>query len=180
MVERKVEMVEPDAPDRCQAVHGKGQCRYKQCNGSLYCPMHGGNKAVAAQAEKVKRQYQFAKWQEQADSFADEDGIKSLRGEIGITRMLLQETVSRCKNGGELLLYSGKIGDLIGKIEKLVVSCDRLESRMGNVLDKGKILEIAATLVEIVGRHVTDADAIEAISTEIVDVILKTSGKEDK
>lgn len=179
-VERKVEVVEPDAPDRCQSGHVNGQCRYKMMEGSKFCPMHGGNSANQEHKAKVLRQYQLAKWQDQTDAFADEDAVKSLRGEIGITRLLLQETVSRCKNSGELMLYSGKIGDLIGKIEKLVVSCHRLESSLGNVLDKGKILEIAATMVEIVSKHVTDSTAIDAISNEIVQVILTTSGKDEK
>lgn len=176
MVERKVEIVEPDAPDRCQATHVKGQCRYKAMDGSKYCPMHGGNKAQASIANQVQRQYQLAKWQDSTDAFADEDQVKSLRGEIGITRLLLQETVGRCKNSGELLMYSGKIGDLISKIEKLVVSCHRLETNLGMTLDKSKVLDLAAQFVEIIGKHISDDATINAISTEIVAMILAAQG----
>jgi hypothetical protein len=173
----KVEMVEPDAIDRCQSVHGKGQCRYRRVHGTEYCPMHGGNKGQASAALEVKRQYQLAKWQSTVDGFADDDQVKSLRGEIGITRMVMQETITKCKDGGELLLYSAKIGELVSKIERLVVSCHRMESSLGLLLDKGKVMSLATMMVEIISKHVKDDDAIAAISNEIVTCIVNTQGK---
>ncbi len=179
MIEAKVEAVEPDSPLRCQAVHGKGQCRYKRCDNSTYCQMHGGNKAQASHNKAIIRQYQLAKWQSTVDAFADEDQVKSLRGEIGITRLLMQETIVKCKDSGELLLYSAKIGELVSKIERLVVSCHRLESNLGLLLDKGKVMALATMLVEIIGKHVKDDEAIAAISNEIVTAIVNTQGKLD-
>jgi hypothetical protein len=176
MTERKVENVEPDSPERCQAVHVKGQCVYKRCDGSQYCPMHGGNKGQAILVAKAQRQYQLAKWQGEVDAFADEDAVKSLRGEIGITRLLLQSTVSRCKDAGELIMYSGKINELTTKLEKLVVSCHRLESSMGNLLDKTKVLDLASQMVAIISRHIDDADIIQAVSDEIVQMVLESEG----
>ena len=175
-VERKVEYVEPDDPERCQTVHGKGQCRYKVVPGSSYCPLHGGNKAGEAARAKTKRQYQLAQWQNTVDGFADDDEVKSLRGEIGITRMMLQETIARCKNSGELMMYTGRIGDLISKTERLVTSCHRLESNLGLVLDKSKILDLATQIVEIVGEEIEDEAVLERISMKIVERIAVTQG----
>jgi hypothetical protein len=174
---RKVESVEPDSPLRCQAVHGAGQCRYKASPGSTYCPMHGGNNAQQLIREKVKRQYQLAKWQQAVDAFADEDQVKGLRGEIGIARLLLESVVTKCRDTGDLLMYSGKISELLSRVEKLVVSCHRLESNLGLVLDKPKVLALAAQVVEVVGRHVKDDDAISRIANEIVNAVVATQGK---
>lgn len=176
LVESKVEVVEPDAPDRCQAVHGRGQCRYRRTPDSLYCAMHGGNRAAATAQKAVIRQYQLAKWQATVDDFADEDQVKSLRGEIGVARMLLETVINRCKDSGDLIIYSGKIGDQIKTIEKLVISCHRLESNLGLLLDKPKVLTLASQIVEIIGRHVKDDDAIAAISNDIVNAIIATQG----
>lgn len=176
LTEAKVETVEPDAPDRCQAVHGRGQCRYRRSPDSEYCAMHGGNRAQAAAQKAVLRQYQLAKWQSTVDNFADEDQVKSLRGEIGIARMLLEAVMNRCKDSGELVLYSGKIGEQIKTIERLVISCHRLESNLGLLLDKPKVLTLAGQIVEIIGRHVKDDDTIAAISSDIVGAIVATQG----
>ena len=174
--EVKVQVVEPDAPDRCQAVHGRGQCRYKRTDGSEYCSMHGGNRAAASQQKAIIRQYQLAKWQSTVDNFADEDQVKSLRGEIGIARLLLETVMNRCKDSGDLVLYAGKIGEQIKTIERLVISCHRLESNLGLLLDKPKILSLAAQIVEIIGAHVTDDDARAAIASDIVGAIVSTQG----
>jgi hypothetical protein len=174
-IERKFELVEPDAPDRCQAVHNKGQCRYKACENSTYCPMHGGNKAQAAKAELVKRQYQLAKWQASVDSFADEDQVKSLRGEVGIARLILQEIVAKCQTSNDLLLFSGKITDMLMRVEKLVVSCHRLENNLGLVLDKSAALNLATMIIEIIGKHVTDDDIIGKIAEDLAKAIQGSS-----
>lgn len=176
IVERKVEIVEVDSPDRCGASIGKGQCRYKKCEGSDYCPMHGGNKSVQATQARVMRQYQLGKWQGTVDAFADDDEVKSLRGEIGILRMLLQEIVLKCKDSGQLVMYAGKISELILKLERLVVSCNRLETQLGLSLDKGKVLELGAQFVEIISKYVTDEDTLSSIGDDIITLIGSTQG----
>lgn len=181
-IDNKFEHVEPDDPRRCQACHAKGQCAYKAMDGSSYCPMHGGAKGAHALVAKSQRAYQLAKWQGQVDSFADEDGVKSLRGEIGITRLLLQQVVGRCKDSGEMIMMSGKIGDLVSKIEKLVVSCHRLETNMGQLLDKTKVMDLAAQMIAIIGQHIQDETVLSMIADDIVAMIAsaESTTKEDK
>ena len=174
---RKVEPVEPDSPERCQAVYGAGQCRYKRSPGSEFCPMHGGNKGQAAQTALVKRQYQLAKWQADVDAFADEDQVKSLRGEIGITRLVLQSMLDKCRDTSDIVIYSSKIGDTVARIERLVTSCHRLESNMGLLLDKPRIIVLAQLIVDIIGQHIEDDDTIALIANGIVDAIVNTQGK---
>lgn len=174
--DNKFEYVEPDDPSRCQAVHRQGQCRYKSVEGSQYCPMHGGHKGVQSAKVGIVRQYQLAKWQSSVDSFADEDQVKSLRGEIGILRLMLQETIAKCKDSGQLLLHAGRISDMVMKVEKVVNSCHRLESNMGVLLDKGKILTLAAVIVEIISKHVLDDEKIAVISSDICKAVIDAQG----
>lgn len=174
MIERKFEIVEVDSPDRCGASIGKGQCRYKSTEHSQYCAMHGGHIAERQHSEKVKRQYQLGKWQATVDGFADDDEVKSLRGEIGITRMLMQEIVLKCKDSNQLVMYAGKISDLVQKLERLVVSCNRLETSMGQSLDKSKVLELGAQFVEIISRYVQDEDTLSSIGDDIITLINTT------
>lgn len=177
----KYQRVEEDDPLRCQAVTANGQCRIKAIDGSKYCPVHAGG-GNAAKAKEATRNFRLTMWQARVGDFADNDGVKSLREEIGILRMLLEETLNRCKDPTELILYSNKISDLVMKVDKVVTSCHRLESATGQLLDKQAALNIASVIVAIVAKHVTDEDAMEAVANEIIAAIVNanTEKKETK
>lgn len=177
IIENKFSRVEdPADPRRCQAVHKNGQCLYVAMEHSNFCPMHGGNKAGEALRKNIKRQYDLAKWQNRMEEFADHDQVKSLREEIGLLRVMLETIVQQCKDANQLILWSSKIADLVMKVEKLVVSCNRLEANMGLLLDKSAALHLAGQMVEIIGKHITDPDAIDGISNEIALAILNLNG----
>ena len=163
-------MTEVDDPkERCQADTQNGACPYKQVPGSQYCPRHGGNKALEAQNKGAIRNYRLTRWKQRVGELADSDGIKSLREEVGILRMILEEMLNQCKDSTDLLLYSHRMAGLVLNIERLVVSCDKLENRMGLLLSKDSVLHLAATYVEIITTHVSDPDIIEQISQKMVE-----------
>ena len=130
---------------------------------------HGANKALEAAAEESKRNYRLTKWKARVGQFADNDQIKSLREEIGIMRLLLEETLNKCEDSVDLMLYSHKMSEFVMKIEKLVVSCDKLENRMGLMLNKSTIINLAQQYVTIINEHVKDPEIIEQISMKMVE-----------
>ena len=163
------------SPLRCQGIFKHGQCPYKQIEGSKFCPMHGGAVQVNATNRENKRMYQLAKWRDQHDAFVDSDQVKSLREEIGILRIVMQETLNMCQTSADILMYSSKLSDLAVKLEKLVSSCHRLEASTGILLDKTAALHLASIIVRIIGEHVTDENVIDKISEEIVHAIATTN-----
>ena len=181
MIEAKLEKVPyPDHPNRCQGTIAAGQCQYMAIPGSKYCKMHGGNTAVEAIKAESVRQYNLAKWQSRVNHFAGNDAVKSLRDEIGISRMLLENILNLCKDEHDLLLYSGKIGELVTKIEKLVVACSRLESNMGMLLDRTAALQLSGQMVEIITKYVDDPDAVSNIANEIAVAIANINGAQEE
>ena len=154
--------------ERCESTGKDAQCPYKKVANTNYCPRHGANKALIVQKTERLRNYRLAKWRNRVGEFADSPGIKSLRDEIGILRLTLETMLESCNDSMELILYSQRISDLVMKIEKLVVSCDKLENRMGMLLDKKTVLYLAQRYVEIINEHVEDVDTIDAISNEMV------------
>lgn len=175
MIENKFERAPyPEHPGRCQGRAKSGQCPYMAVEGSTYCPMHGGTQSIRRREQENVRNYRLAKYEARVNEFADNNQIKSLREEIGITRMLLEETVNKCRDGNELILYSTKISDLVMKLEKLVTSCHRLEASSGLLLDKQAALQIGGTIVEIISRHIEDPEVLSSVADEICMVILQT------
>ncbi len=176
-IESKFKRVADDSPIRCQGKFAFGQCPYEKTPGSEYCQMHGGQIAVNKAAKADLRMYRIAKWQSRINEVADHEGVKSLREEIGILRVIMEETMGMCNDSSTLLLYSSKISDTAMKLEKLISSCHRLEASTGVLLDKQAALQIASTIVEIIGRYVTDEDAVNAVAEEVIAVILNTKSE---
>lgn len=162
--------VEPDDPTCCQGVNKNGPCNLQAIEGQRFCRMHFG--IGHKQAEKTAaRNYRLNVYQHRINEFADNDQVKSLREEVGVLRMLLEETINKCKNDTELLLYSNKIADLVIKIEKLVASCHKLELSSGSLLDRNTVMIIADVVIQIVGE-VIPPDKINEVSARIMDSIV--------
>jgi hypothetical protein len=158
----------PEHPRRCQGRAQNDQCTIFAQEGSNYCPLHGGP-ATASAAEKASlRNYQLTKWQAHLQRHAGASGIKSLRDEIGILRMVLETRLETCKDATDLILHSGPISDLVAKIERIVVSCHKLEGAMGQMLDKTAVLQFAGRVIDIVALEVKD----EAMMHRIADAII--------
>jgi len=161
MIETKMERAIDDN-NRCTEDYKLGRCPYKPVPHGTKCIMHGGvyEEINYEKAEIFK--YRAARWESQINHFADNEGAKSLRQEIGVSRMILEEVLLKCKDSTDLLLYSTKIINLISQIEKLVLSCTKLEDRLGIVLDKGTILNLASQIGQILAEFVPEDQLLEA------------------
>ena len=176
--DNKFERVDPYDKERCQHNTKMGQCPYRAVPGCTTCHMHGGIKEQILIANKEKRLYRVSKWQSRISEFADSDQVKTLREEVGILRVVLEETLNKCNDSTELLIYSSRITDTVLKIEKLVASCHRLEASTGNLLDKTQALQLASVIVEIIARYIDDPVIIDSISEEVMESVASNRPEE--
>ena len=166
-------------PERCQAVNKDQQCPYKRVQDSDYCLRHGGRHASEIANKEGVRNYQLAVWRDRVNKFSDNPNIKSLREEIGILRLLIENILNRCKDSHDLMLFSDRISDLIIRVEKVVASCHKLEERTGMLLDKQTIIIVADSLVKIIGNYIEDPDELQTIAGQMIEVVAKIGGLED-
>ena len=162
-------ITEEDDPRRCQAVLPTiGQCRNKAIENSNYCYAHGGNKAVAAKKKKDMDNFRLnqARFRERAEEFNSSDVISSLKGEIAILRILIEERMNRCSSQQELLLSSGPLSDLIMKSAALVEKCQKIDAKLNNLLDRSKVIQFAQVIIEIISKNV-DSETLDIVSNEI-------------
>lgn len=158
--------VEFDDPTCCQGLGPQGPCNIQAVPGQKFCRMHFGIGNKIAE-QKATRNYLLNRYQHRVNDFADNDQIKSLREEIGILRMLLEQTINKCQNDTELLLYSNKIADLVVKIEKLVASCHKLELATGQLIDKATMMFLGDVIIQIIGE-VCPSDKMPSIAERIM------------
>jgi hypothetical protein len=153
-----------DDPNRCQGTAKGGQCqnyalRDKEGNFiSKYCIVHGGFAARNAAEKQRIRKYYSTKWAAKIARYAEDKGVKSLRDEIGILRMMLDERLEQINDELGLVKAMGPISELILKIEKLVTSCHRLEEKMGATLDKSAVMGLADQILNIIAVNLENAD----------------------
>ena len=155
--------------ERCEATLKTQQCTNCKVGGTNYCVLHGANSSLQKVNGAAVRNYRLRRWQRRVGEMADSTSIKSLREEVGILRIILEEMMNQCNDSTDLLLYSQRMSDLVMKIEKLVSSCDRLENKMGLLLSKDSVLQLAATYVQIINNFVVDPEIIEKISEKMVE-----------
>jgi len=166
-------------PLRCQAITHMGQCMNQHTEHSIYCPVHGGNKAEDKVKAESLRNFRLTKWASRIQAYADSPVVKSLREEIGILRMVLEETLQRCESDTDLVLQSQHISDLVMKVEKVVASCQILETKTGSVLDKTLITRIAEEWIKAITDDIP-TDKLEKISNQLLDVIDRVSNRESE
>jgi len=159
-------------PERCLATNaGTSPCRYKAVAPSKFCPAHGGvvNQTLTKRAELAN--YRLTEYRERVGDLASSNEIKSLREEIGITRLLAENLINQCKNPNLLLMHTDKISMLMGQIGNLIEKAQKIEERNSNLLDRKVVLVIADEIITVIKLYVTDPDALLEIGTRIVSTI---------
>lgn len=161
---------------RAQIDGGSRPCLYYAVEGHTLCEMHGGVFEQYREENRNHRSYQLAKWRTELDRFGNSDSLKSLREEIAIARLTLQGILKQCENEYDLMLNSGKIALLLDKVQALVINCNRLEDRLGLVLDKSAIINLAESIVQIIAGHGIDPEIVEQVATQISEAV-EASGR---
>lgn len=164
--------VHEDSPDRCTAVMGSmGQCRNVKVPGCDFCITHTGYKQDNKNKAEIHRNYRLAKFQARVGEFADSPVVKNLREEVGICRMVLEEIMGKCNDATDLLMYSERISKILTQIQGLVLACQKLEEKSGNLLDKTQLFVISEKIVGIISDHVSDPDALELIAHKLLEML---------
>jgi hypothetical protein len=162
-------------PDRCQGLIqsgvNAGQCQYKAVPGCKYCIMHGGGTQAANNKKNALKNYQLTQYAARVGDLSNSPDIKSLREEIGILRLTLENVLNQCENANKLLLYTDKITNLTDKINKLVVSCQNIEEKNNNLLDRKVVIVIADSIVTLISEYISDPDKLLEIGDKICGAI---------
>lgn len=153
----------------CQASTKNGPCPIQTIelpDGTWtdYCKAHGGPWQASAAEQKRLFGYRLGKWQARVGNFATNPGIKSIRAEIGVLKVLLEERLTSIQDPIQLIAATGPISELIMKINALVVSCEKLEAKQGATLDKNQVVAIAESILGVIFANIshlglTDSDS---------------------
>lgn len=123
--------------------------------------------------------YQLGRYQQRVQELKDDSEIRSLKNEIGILRMLIEDRFKRITDDVQLQIHSSAIADMLMKVEKLVSSCVRIEKSLGELLDKGQIVQFGQEVVEIISEYVSP-EKLEEVASRIVEAMERKEHGQEK
>lgn len=160
-------------PRRCKASVGTGQCMTVALDGSDYCRVHAGSYRPP---EKGVRGYLLARAQDRAKlaAFAESDGIKSLREEIFLTRMMIENLlILSGQSDVEQLAVYGRVNSHMLTLEKLVKSCNQIEEKLGNLLSKPTLIRVGQAICGAITRRLEGLPNYEQIVDPLIADIIE-------
>jgi hypothetical protein len=190
-MEQKLYPCKPDDELRCQGdgTGAEGQCRFLSISGmkrddligdqvpdSNKCPKHGGTE-IKLKEQRRLHDYELGIWQTRLDNLAESSNVKNLRGEIGILRLLMERTLTSCTDPTTLMISAPRLADLAVKLEKVVSSCDRLETKAGLILDEQGAIRFAISVSNIIKKYLPDTADIKNVLSEINQALLEATNE---
>ncbi len=168
---------------RCQHVNRhQGQCPRDALDDDTRCEIHTHNDPEAYD----KRVYHILEHQYRIrhSELSDHEELKSLREELAIARLILEERFNAIKSNVDLLAATGSLNSLLLTIEKLVTSCHKLEQSVGTLLSKPTLLrianEIVTTLLEELDGIPGYEGIVDRVSSKIIETIHACEANEPK
>ena len=157
-----MELVLDDAdPTRCQFVdHKFGQCKYVSTEHSDYCIRHGGGMVEDRVKTETTNRYKSELYQTKLDNHNNHANQKSLKDEISLLRLFIEERFSSITNYSQLAVETGPISELIMKVDKVVNSMHKLEKSMGEHLSKTQLTTFAETIIKIISDVLDDQKSV--------------------
>jgi hypothetical protein len=116
--------------------------------------------------------YYLKKWKERVDALSNSPSIKDLTQELGIMRMMLEEILNDCNDVQDLLRHSARVTSTVDKIQKLVETLDKIESK--SALQPAQLAHLANQWVQIINIHVKDPMVLEQLSDDLLKTIEAT------
>jgi len=139
---------------RCKWVTSEGQCD-READTGPFCSQHG-----PVSPDQAVRHYHITNTilADTHDRHNAVSQIKDLREEISLTRAMIETRLNLAQEESEFIASMGILHQYLATVEKLVASCHRMDSSLGNVLSKASVLRLAQELVTIVAEELEGVD----------------------
>jgi hypothetical protein len=157
-------------PRRCQGSSPTGQCRNVAEPGCDFCRAHQG-----ADTGEEKRIYLLHKsqYRDRLTKLSSHDNLKSLREEIAIVRMLIEEKLNLVRNEADFISSFGPIQQALLTVEKLMKTFHAMEQSLGSLLSKTAIVRLGQSISSIIIDELKEVPDFEAIVDRINSRILE-------
>jgi len=114
----------------------------------------------------------------------DLEPVKELRDLISLQHMMIESRYNAITNEGELLAACGPLNQMLLTMERLINSAHRIETNLGELLQRHAVLALAKEMVQIVIDELDGIEDYEAIvdriTQRLIDTIRNASNIQEK
>lgn len=176
-----IETVGPGHPSACQACFSHGPCPNLKSPHSDYCDKHQGFMATKTVARASLNNYIInSQYGQRAAEMARNPQFKNLTDEVTLVRVALETLFRKIKTDDDMLVYSERIIALTGTIQKLMESCQKIQERNKDLLDRATIFAIANDILAIMACSIDDVDLVAKMGDEIYESIIARISRPDE
>lgn len=157
---------------RCEFNRSTGQCTEEALPNDKFCSLH-----TRLDPEKnQKRLYNLLKFKYRSryEEIGDHEALRSLRDEVAISKMMLEENLNSIQNDSEFAAARGNLAQQLVTVEKLVSAMIKMEVNLGTLISKPTLLKIASDIVRILLEELKDVPGHELIIDKVSLGIMKT------
>ena len=164
---------------KCEYITTHGQCSNEATPPGHFCPHHS-----ATSHKTMMNQYRIACSQlgDTPERHAQAEQLKSISGEIVILRSLLETRLNMIDNPAELIAAMPMLKEYTLAVEKLATSCHTMDVKIGNLLDKQALMNLAREIITIIETNIRPLadttptgieidELVEAIGQDLVSAI---------
>lgn len=174
---------DPADPNRCKGNAPDGQCRNVAMDGLDYCKYHSGSLAKQEKIGQGIYNLSKARYRSRLGELKEHEQIVSLREEIALTRLLIEERFNNIKNDADLLAAYSTVNSLVLTLERLIKTSHHIEQQLGTLLSKPSVLVLGQVLVQIVGEELQNVpnyeDVVDRLGTRIFHAIESTVNNQE-
>lgn len=173
-------VTDPADPRRCKASDKDGQCWFVAEPGCDYCRRHSGSNKDEDQQIRL---YQLtdARLRQRLAQKSGHEEIKSLRDEITLTRILIEELLNSCKSQTDLLATVHTYTHLATTLERLIKTSHTIEQNLGLLLSKPTVVLLGKEIVHILIEELRGIseyeERIDRITGRMFETIEHTTNK---
>lgn len=156
--------------ERCQGQRDDGSACTNRARLDSHLCANCFSKSHAKRINKEsRRMYDLATYNGDIDRFSKAKEIRSLKEEVGISRMILERILKSIdpKNIAMMLARFPQINQSIKTIESLVVQCNKFDITAGQMLDKADVARLSSEIVKIVAEEIEDQVTLERIADRV-------------
>jgi hypothetical protein len=115
--------------------------------------------------------YRLGKWQARMEEFANSTEAKRLVEELGLLRIILEETVKQAQDEDSLLFASSKILRLVDAIAKTLATGQHLEAKLNQHLTAQQLFVIAEQVLNLAVKYIPDPVQCEKLANELGELL---------
>lgn len=168
--------VEPDDPRRCQGTRTSGQCNFEAVKlpdgtyGKL-CALHdAGSHQGKAYKKRALNLYQLTKYGGRVEKMLEAGSHDVfLDEELAVLRMTLETCLEKYSEV-ELVTNSGHVASLVGSISQALTVNKKLQSQMGQLMDRAAINRLCDKLVSIIADYAPE-DKVDEVAGRVAGAV---------